>query len=332
MSLLAINLTGGKTDAAMSLMPFGALFSNSGVLTSNAFQVSAQVSPGMSVKVYGATTDSIAVIKTTDGSTYFIKNTASANVTITANSSGVTKTDAIVAYVNLAGGDPNNAGSPGSVHLIAVRRAGVNTGAPTNGEIDTATGNNPWTKLSEITVINGETEITGAEITDTRLSAWLAPFFFGSANIPGSALASSAVTTPKLKPKTNYAKGTGAGNLTTTSNTYADLVTVLSYTAGTTNERLFIDVDGLFAVSGNTGLVILAATGTGVTLQHTSSARTQLTTQFGFHIQAVVDITAGNTATIKLQGLMSPSGTLTVLNTDTTNSTWYLRYVAYGNA
>jgi hypothetical protein len=191
MALLTINLDDGQTTAGLSLMPFGMLFANSAVLRPNAFLVSAQTSPDMSVKVSGSTFNDALVIVAADGSTYFVKNTADENVTVLANSSGVAKTDAIVCFVDLSAGDENTAGSPGAAQLVAVRRGGTDTGAPTNGEIDAATGNNPWLKLSNVIVANGATEITGANVTDTRLSAWLHSMLFGQNHIPLTALSSS---------------------------------------------------------------------------------------------------------------------------------------------
>lgn len=145
-------------------------------------------------------------------------------------------------------------------------------------------------------------------------------------------LQSSIVTTPKLKPTTGFTKGDGLGNLTTTSTVFADLVTVKTYTAGTTNERLFVDCTGDFTVSANSGYVKLDATGTGVTVQTYNGSKTSSTVSTPFYAHAVIDITAGNTATIKLVGLIVTSGTLTVNNTDTTVTTWSTKYVAYGNA
>jgi hypothetical protein len=201
MSLLSINLDGGQTDAALSLMPFGSLFSGSGVLTSASLTVAAQISPDMTVKVSGSANNDKLIIITSTGATYFIKNTAVENVTILANSSGVTKTDAIVVYVDLADGDPNTAGSPGAAHVIAVRRAGVSTGAPTDGEIDAATSNNPWFKLAQVVVSNGASSITSGNITDsrTRCKPWLPA---AADTVDSAAILDDAVTRAKL--------GTGA--------------------------------------------------------------------------------------------------------------------------
>jgi hypothetical protein len=188
MSLLAINLDGGMTDAGLSLAPIGAIFTQSGVLKPASFTVSALGSPGMFVEVSGSDDDDIAIIKTDDGSTYYIKNTIAEQVAILSNSSGVTKTDAIVLFVDLAGGDDENAGSPGAAQLIAVRRAGVSTGAPTDGEIDAATSNNPWLRLKEVTVEHGTGEIEGADLSYTAARAY----------VDGQLLDPLSVTTDKL--------------------------------------------------------------------------------------------------------------------------------------
>jgi hypothetical protein len=164
MSLIVTNLDDGQTDAALSLQHLGALLTESGVLTPTSLTVTAQVSPNMSVRVSGSDNNDKAIIITDNGDTYFVKNTANENVTILANTSGVTKTDAIVLYVDLTGGDPDNAGSPGAAHLIAVRRASVSTGAPTSGENDAATSNNPWLKLKEVTVTHNTGEIESGDL------------------------------------------------------------------------------------------------------------------------------------------------------------------------
>jgi hypothetical protein len=146
-------------------------------------------------------------------------------------------------------------------------------------------------------------------------------------------LITSIVTTPKLKPTTGFAKGALGGDHTTTSTSLVDLVTVLTYTAGATNERLFVDCQGCFLVSANAGVVTLTASGTGVTTQLSSKDRTASTSGTNFVLHGVFDVTATNTITIKIQGNIITSGTLTVFDSNEAASlNWYLKYVAYGNS
>lgn len=198
MSLLTLNLDNGLTTAGLSLAPLGSLFSQSGVLKATSFRVRQLGSPGMFVEVTGSTDDDIAIIKTADGATYYVKNTLTFQVPILANSTGVTKTDAIVLYVDLTAGDAANAGSPGSAHVIAVRRAGVSTGTPTNGEIDAATSNNPWLKLREVTVIHGESLIDDTKLSYSPARAPLEGGYLKALSVETAAIKDGAVSAAKL--------------------------------------------------------------------------------------------------------------------------------------
>jgi hypothetical protein len=167
MSFSAVHLPNGTSSNTSVLRFFGAYLSGSGVVPATAMTVSAQASPDMSVKISGSAAADNLIIKTTSGEVYHVWNTASANVTITANSSGVAKTDAIVVYVDtaLSSATPDN---PAGGVAIAVRRSGTNTGIPTNAEIDTATGSKPWYILTTVAVASGATSINSGNITDKR--------------------------------------------------------------------------------------------------------------------------------------------------------------------
>lgn len=194
--LETINLDDGLTTAGQSLAPFGSLFTQSGILRPNSFTVSALGSPGMFVEVSGSDDDDIAIIKRDDGATYFIRNTLDLQVPITANSSGVTKTDAIVLYIDLTGGDDENAGSPGAAQAIAVRRGGVSTGLPNDGEIDAETGNNPWIFLKEVEVEHDTGEIESEDLSGTPDRAYVDfDLFDPTSVIP----ANGSVSNAKLK-------------------------------------------------------------------------------------------------------------------------------------
>lgn len=171
MSEYLLNLTNGATSASQSLWSVGSLLTNSGVLTATSLTVSAQTSPDMTIKISGSANNDKIIFITAGGDTYFGKNTANKPATITANSSGVTKTDAVVAYADIASGDPANAGSPGALKFPVVRRSGTNTGNPTQAEIDAATGSKPSLLLAYATVTNGASSITSSNLTDARVVA-----------------------------------------------------------------------------------------------------------------------------------------------------------------
>lgn len=120
----------------------------------------------------------------------------------------MTKTDAIVLYVELADGDPDNAGSPGAARLIAVRRDGTNTGAPTDGETDAATNNNPWLKLREVTVEHTTGEIESVDLAYEAVQAKVdrnnvSGGYYATLWSPGSSVStgSTTITGCPFKPK-----------------------------------------------------------------------------------------------------------------------------------
>lgn len=165
MSLYALHLANGRTSNTGVFRLMGRLLSGSGVIESTGFTVSAQGTPDMTVKVSGSTTSDNLVIITATGDTYHGWNTANANVTISSNSTGVTVKDHIVAYIDtaLTTTTPDN---PGGLVLIAVR--GTGTAAPTDTQINTATGSKPWLRLAEVSVANGAGSINAGNIVDLR--------------------------------------------------------------------------------------------------------------------------------------------------------------------
>lgn len=186
------NLTNGQIDKKGFLRLFGTLLTASGVIQSGSMAVSAQITADMTVKVAGAATGHDIVFITTAGDTYHGWNTTDFTVTITANSSGVIKTDAIVAYADLASGLATS-NNPNALKFVAVRRSGTNTGAPTSGEIETAVSSNPYVVLSHATVSNGASSINSGNISDQRVRAVL-----GTNVVPTAAIQDGAVTTTKL--------------------------------------------------------------------------------------------------------------------------------------
>lgn len=184
----AVNLANGKTDEQGIFRLLGRLFNQSGVIEATALTVTAQPTPDMTVRVSGSAANDNAIFLTTAGACYHGWNTASENVTIQANSSGVTKTDTLVAYIDTAAGSAT-ANNPNGLVFLAVRRGGVDIGAPTDAEIDTATGSKPWIKLANIVVGSGVTSINSGNITDARRFAGI-----GNGLVTNTSLAPSAIT------------------------------------------------------------------------------------------------------------------------------------------
>jgi len=213
MSEYLVNLASGNTDEKGILRFLGKLYNQSGVIESTALTVSAQATPDMTIKISGSTNaDNVAFIST---SVDFYGGwvTANKNVTIPANSSGSTKTDAIVAYADTAAGI-NTAGivnNPGALKFLAVRGA---SGTTTDAEINTAISNKPFVRLANVTVGNGVSSINSGNIADTRPVA----------AIPNSRLA--PITTGKT---TDWSPGASVNTTSSTSfvqiGSYADTFT-----------------------------------------------------------------------------------------------------------
>lgn len=192
MAKYLVNLTTGQMDEKGIYWPLFDLLTQSGVMQSGSMAVSAQSTPDMTVKVAGAATGHGIVFLTTAGDMYYGRNTANENVSISSNSSGVTKTDAIVAYADLAGGIATS-NNPDGLKFVAVRRSGSDTGNPTSGEISTAVSSNPYLVLAYVTVANGASSINSGNITDARTRAYI-----GTDLVPTAAIKDSAVTTGKI--------------------------------------------------------------------------------------------------------------------------------------
>lgn len=199
MSTYASPLSSGKTSPKGFLRVFGKIFSGSGVVEDTALTVSAQDTPDMTVKVSGSALDDNAVFIHTDGTFIQAWNESDANVTISANASGVTKTDAIVAYVDLTDYDADNANNPDSLKFIAVRLAGSETGAPDDTDIKaTDVSTNPYIVLAEVTVANGAASINSGNITDKREVAQVDGKYLKGESVDTDQLADNAVEAAKL--------------------------------------------------------------------------------------------------------------------------------------
>lgn len=112
-----------------------------------------------------------AMIRGTSSNVYPARNTATVNKAIGNNSSGNPRIDTIVLYVDLAA--TPDAGSTNVAKLLVVAGTpAASPVAPSDSDIQTAVGaSNPFLRLANVTVVNGETAINTADISDTRVRA-----------------------------------------------------------------------------------------------------------------------------------------------------------------
>lgn len=108
-------------------------------------------------------------LKKTDDMIYHGYSDAEETVSLTANSSGNTRIDAIVAYVDKAV-SPNSDASNDVLKFTAVAGTPASSPvAPTDNEIATALGaSNPFERIAEVEVVNGASAIANGKITDKR--------------------------------------------------------------------------------------------------------------------------------------------------------------------
>ena len=136
---------------------------------SDHFKVTEQPTPDMTVKVYPGD----AYCKGSSSSAYPIRSSANATVTITSNSSGNPRKDAIVLYVDLAASPNSDASNVAKLTAVAGTPA-ASPQPPTDAEIQTAIGaSNPFLRLADVTVASGAGSITNANISDQRVRAVL---------------------------------------------------------------------------------------------------------------------------------------------------------------
>jgi len=95
------------------------------------------------------------------------------NISIGANNSGNPRIDAVVLYVDLTA-TPNSDASNVLKSIVVQGTPASSPVAPTDNEIQTAIGSgNPFLRLANVYVENGASSITNANITDTRVPAYL---------------------------------------------------------------------------------------------------------------------------------------------------------------
>lgn len=109
------------------------------------------------------------VRKEDTGDCYPVRHATSAtNQSVTSNSSGQTRKDAVVCYIDLAASPNTDASNVAKFAVVAGTPSGSPV-APTDSEIAAAIGSsNPFIRLADITVANAAASITNANILDQR--------------------------------------------------------------------------------------------------------------------------------------------------------------------
>lgn len=190
----------------------GSVGNTSGVApATGGFAVNAQGTPDMTVAVSAGVAYVNATPTSQNNQTFRIKNSASSNVTISANSSGSTKYDWI--YLKLDAdklNNPNTAGDDAAT-LVASRSSSAAS--------DDGTPPTYGYPLAVVTVANGASTITNGTIRDVRSQVALNT---GSSNASDGWTSLSSATT--LTTATGYNKGNKEYDLTSS----ADLTSVLS--------------------------------------------------------------------------------------------------------
>lgn len=150
----------------------GAITNTAGVApATGAFAVNAQGTPDMTVAVSAGVCYVTATPTSGNSQLLRVKNSASANVTISANSTGGTRYDWV--YVKI---DPDKAKDPA---VDASDVATLVTSRSTSNTTDNGTPPTYGTLLAVVTVANGASSITNGNIADSRVVTGTNPIFEG---------------------------------------------------------------------------------------------------------------------------------------------------------
>jgi hypothetical protein len=111
-----------------------------------------------------------AFVLGTGTNAYPVRHTGSVtNKTVTNNSSGSARKDAVVLYIDTAASPTATADNVAKFMVVAGTPAGSPV-APDDAAIQSAVGaSNPFLRLADLTVSNGETTIDSGDITDRRV-------------------------------------------------------------------------------------------------------------------------------------------------------------------
>jgi hypothetical protein len=181
-------------------------------------------------------------------------------VTVTTANPSNPRIDRLVMYVD-RGETPSSAtaNNPTLCKLMLV--AGTPAGSPSrpsNGTVDTAVSNNPYIDLADIRVNAGVTQITDANITDTRV-------------LVGAPIADGSVTNTKISP-TGISLGyvnqtTSVGTTNTTSATLIGALTkTVTIPAGGRDVEVSVHIPSISNASSSTRAttIEIQANGTGI--------------------------------------------------------------------
>lgn len=173
----------------------GAITNTSGVApATGGFAVNAQGTPDMTVAVSAGTAYVTGTPTSGNSQTVRVKNSASANVTIAANSTGGTRYDWV--YIKL---DPDKMKDPAS---DASDVATLTTSRSTSASTDNGTPPTYGYAIAVVTVSNGASSITNGNIADSRTSTGAG----GTDGVVTANIADDAVTADKI----NFG-GSGSG-------------------------------------------------------------------------------------------------------------------------
>lgn len=146
----------------------------SGLLTSADFVVGEAGGGGLAVDISVGR----AYVKGSATNAYPVRNTTTITPTFTANSSGNSRIDAVVLYIDLSA-LPDPSGGADDVALIKVV-AGTPAGspvAPDASAIQASVGaSNPWLRLADCTITDGATGISAGQISNTSQRVFLSTF------------------------------------------------------------------------------------------------------------------------------------------------------------
>ena len=202
--------------------------------------------------------------------TAWIPAGAPETVTVTTANPSNPRIDRLVMYVD-RGETPSSAtaNNPTLCKLMLV--AGTPAGSPSrpsNGTVDTAVSNNPYIDLADIRVNAGVTQITDADITDTRVLVG-APIADGS--VTTAKVADGSVTNTKISPtgiSLGYVNQTSS--IGTTNTTSATLIGALTKTvtipAGGRDVEVSVHIPSISNASSSTRAttIEIQADGTGI--------------------------------------------------------------------
>lgn len=180
MALTVSKLTGGTNshqETSETANAFATDFVNSGVVgaitntsgvapATGAFAVNAQGSPNMTVAVSSGVAYVVATPDSQGSQSLRVKNSASSNVTISANSSGSTKYDWVYIKIN-----PTLAANPA---VAADNVATLVTSRSSNSATDDGTPPTYGYNIAIVTVANSASSITNGNITDKRAQLFVA--------------------------------------------------------------------------------------------------------------------------------------------------------------